>query len=76
MSDFSAVIRQLQNQKTAIESQLRKVNAAVAALRGMGKNAIGRMSSRRVMSASARRRIAAAQKQRWTRWRAMKKRAA
>jgi|HubBroStandDraft_6_1064221.scaffolds.fasta_scaffold439519_2 hypothetical protein len=76
MSDFSGVIQQLQNQKTAIESQLQRVNAAVAALKGIGKTATGRMSSRRVMSASARRRIAAAQKTRWAKWRAMKKRAA
>jgi hypothetical protein len=78
MLDFSGVIQQLQNQKVELESQLQKVTSAVSALRGMG-NRVGRPTvdrSRRVMSASARRRIAVAQRARWAKWRAAKKRAA
>jgi hypothetical protein len=76
MNDMESVVKQLQNQKADIEAQLSKVNAAVAALKGLGnKNGSGAASGRapRIMSASARRRIAAAQKARWAKWRRAQK---
>lgn len=79
MFDFSGVVQQLQNQKVELESQLQKVNSAVAALKGVGnKNGGLRVASgpSRVISVAARKRIAAAQKARWAKWRASKKKAA
>jgi hypothetical protein len=72
MTDLVGVVKQLQVQRNAIEQQLSKVTAAVEALRGMSGKGTGTMASSRsprVMSASARRRIAAAQKARWAKWR-------
>ena len=78
MMNLVGVVKQLQTQRNAIEQQLSRINAAVEALRGMNSNRAGATTARspRVMSASARKRIAAAQKARWEKWRAIKKRAA
>ncbi len=80
MADLVKVIRQLENQKSEIEGQLSRVNAAVAALNGLsGKNGSGKSAiggSARIMSAAARGRIAAAQKVRWAKWRKQHKKAA
>jgi hypothetical protein len=79
MFDFSGVVQQLQNQKVELESQLQKVTSAVEALKGMGnKNGALRVASgsSRVISVAARKRIAAAQKARWAKWRANNKKAA
>jgi hypothetical protein len=72
MADFARVVRQLQEQKSRIERELSRVNTAVAALQAMsGRSArqAGLNRTARVMSAAARRRIAAAQKARWAKWR-------
>jgi hypothetical protein len=80
MTDLTAVIRDLENQRANIAAKLQSVETAVYALKGKGgKNAAGRaMGARpkRVMSAAARRRIVAAQKVRWAKWRKEQKRAA
>jgi hypothetical protein len=77
MTNLVGVLKQLQVQRNAIEEQLSRINKAVEALRGMGKNGVGRAATRstRVMSAAARKRIAAAQKARWAKWRAANKKA-
>jgi hypothetical protein len=73
MANFTLVVKQLQVQRNAIEQQLAQINEAVEALKGIGRNGATRMASsagpRRVMSASARKRIAAAQRARWAKWR-------
>ncbi len=79
MANLSGVIQQLQVQRNAIEAQLSKINSAVEALRGMGHNGGGRTATagpRRVMSASARKRIASAQRARWAKWRKQQSKAA
>ena len=80
MASLTQVVVQLQKEKKSIEAQLSNINAAVEALRSMGRSGAGRTAiaagPRRTMSASARKRIAAAQRARWAKWRAGKKRAA
>ena len=75
MANFTLVVQQLRAQRNKIQEQLSQVTAAVEGLRGLGKNGGGRATApgpRRVMSASARKRIAAAQKARWAKWRRSK----
>jgi hypothetical protein len=80
MANIAGVIKQLEIQRKSIAGQLSNVSAAVAALRGISvkgatvKSITGRPS--RTMSASARKRIAAAQKKRWAKWHLANKRAA
>jgi hypothetical protein len=80
MANLAQVVVQLKKEKQAIEAQLSNINAAVAALHGLGRGTTpGRAPNagpRRVMSASARRRIAAAQRARWATWRKANKRTA
>jgi len=80
MASLTQVVVQLQKEKKSIEAQLSKITGAVEALRSMGRSGAGRTATaagpRRTMSASARKRIAAAQRARWAKWRAGKKRAA
>jgi hypothetical protein len=80
VTNLAQVVVQLQKEKKSIETQLSKITGAVEALKSMGRSGAGRTATaagpRRVMSASARRRIAAAQRARWSKWRALKKRAA
>jgi len=77
MGNLADVVRQLQDQKATIEGQLSKVNAAVVALHNLSGKGIARQSSggrpARFMSAGARKRIAAAQKARWAKWRKQQK---
>jgi hypothetical protein len=80
MAELAVVIKQLEIHRKSIAGQLSNVNTAVAALRVVsGKGAAAKSMTgtpSRSMSAAARKRIAAAQKVRWAKWRAMKKRAA
>jgi hypothetical protein len=80
VTDLTAVIRDLEKQRASIAAKLQSIETAVFALKGKGgKNASSRAISarpKRVMSAAARRRIAAAQKVRWAKWRKEQKRAA
>ena len=72
MANLTIVIKQLQVQRNKIQEQLSQVTAAVEALNGLGGNRVRSATARgprRVMSASARRRIVAAQKARWAKWR-------
>jgi hypothetical protein len=73
VTDLTAVIRDLEKQRASFAAKLQSVETAVYALKGKsGRNAASRaMSARpkRVMSVAARRRIAAAQKARWAKWR-------
>ena len=80
MANIAGVIKQLEIQRKSIAGELSNVNAAVAALKGLGgRSTAGKLAPsgpRRVMSAAARKRIAAAQRARWAKWHAAKKRAA
>jgi hypothetical protein len=67
MANLLMVIGSLEKERKNLQSSLDRVTAAISALNG----ATGKASSpgKRTMSASARARIAAAQKARWARWR-------
>jgi hypothetical protein len=67
MANLLPVLKQLQRERARLAAQLLQVNQALGALGSAGKG--------RKISAAARRRIAAAQKLRWAKWRkAQKKR--
>ena len=71
MDKLDQAIAALKIESKRLEQELRKVRSALAALQGASDNGRGitpRLSGR-TMSVAARRRIAAAQKARWTKWR-------
>jgi hypothetical protein len=53
---------------TQLRSERERLNQAIAALEGISSNGGSSRPSKRVLSAKARRRIAAAQKKRWAKW--------
>jgi hypothetical protein len=65
MSNLNAIVKQL-------ELERERIDYAIKALRGIGMNSIAPLK-RRTMSAAARKRIAAAQKARWAKWKAKRK---
>jgi hypothetical protein len=69
------IVRQLKKERDRLEKQLQGLNAAISAFVGAykGTKATGK---RRKLSAKARARIAAAQRARWAKVRAAKKKAA
>lgn len=78
MASLTQVISQLEAQRREAQQQVDKLDSAIAALRGVngvnGKQNAGR--TRRVLSAAARKRIAAAQKARWAKFKQQQKKAA
>jgi len=82
MPNLSHIVSQLQAQRKQAQTELGRLDAAISALRGLGiSKASGKIrvvsaKPRRTMSASARRKIASAQKARWAAWRAKQKKAA
>jgi len=60
MAKLTAVLKQLQQERTRPASQLERLNNAISALNGSSNN-----TGRGTMSASGRARIAAAQRARW-----------
>jgi hypothetical protein len=77
MTEIGAVLGQLKKERTRVAAELRQLDQAVQALskiagvnRGTGKRV------KRTMSVAARRRIAAAQRARWARFHAIRKKAA
>jgi hypothetical protein len=79
MSNLAKVVAQLQHQRDEAQKQVNQLDQALAALgginglrtRGRSPRAVGR--KRRTMSAGARKRIAAAQRARWAKWKAAQK---
>jgi hypothetical protein len=60
MTNLTALLRQLEHERTRLVSQLENLNRAVSALNGTGNRQGGR-----TISAAGRRKIAAAQRARW-----------
>ena len=60
MSNLTAVLNQLEQERTRLTSQLENLSHALTALNGKGNNRTGR-----TVSAAGRARIAAAQRARW-----------
>jgi len=65
MADLDAVLEQLKEERA-------KLDRAIAALSGVGSNSSKANRGRRTLSVAARKRIAAAQRARWAKWKARK----
>jgi hypothetical protein len=77
MPNLDSVIKSLVSEQRTLQSKLSQVEAAITALRGMSHN--GRSVAnrpKRILSVAARRRIAAAQRARWAKYKQQKKAAA
>jgi len=73
MSDLTQIVSNLEAQRKRAQGEVARLDAALAALRGLGGGKgrpAGAGRPRRVLSAAARRRIAAAQRARWAAWKA------
>lgn len=81
MSNLAKVVQQLRQERNQAQRKIEQMDAALRALTslsgtgGATKFTRGRASrKRKPMSAAARKRIAAAQRARWAKWKAAKKR--
>ena len=78
MPNLANVLQQLENERDQAQKRIEQLDGALKALtgvRGLNRN-IGRAQMsrrRRTMSAAARKRIAAAQRARWAKWKAAHK---
>ena len=73
MVNLISVLNQLEQERTRLASQLRRLNVALSALKVKGSEVTSITAKKRTMSAAARRKIAAAQKARWAKWRKAQK---
>ena len=81
MSNLTNVVMELRRERDAAQNRVEQLDQALAALAsldglqtrtsGRGSRKIGR--KRRTMSAQARKRIAAAQRARWAKWKAARR---
>jgi hypothetical protein len=82
MRSLSQIVSELEAKRDSVQRELTRLNTAISALRGAstlgGSRTTGTASPRprRTMSASARKRIADAQRARWAAWKAKQKKAA
>lgn len=77
MSSLTGVLSQLQAERQKMLKEVSKLDHAIGVIKGLNNNTGGlsdRPRSR--MSLAARRRIAAAQRVRWAKWKAAQKKAA
>ena len=71
MANLAGVVQQLKQERARAQSEVERLDAAINALRGVGSSSgPGR---RRRLSVAARKRIAAAQRARWAKWKRQKK---
>ena len=79
MLNLSKVVGQLKKERAQIQARLVQLDIALKVLGGVGASGSGangrrrRSANRKPMSASAKKRIAAAQRARWAKWRAAQK---
>jgi len=68
---LTQIVRELEAQQKVLQAHVNSLDRAITTLRGLigGRQA----RARHVMSAAARKRIAAAQKARWAKWRAQRR---
>jgi hypothetical protein len=77
MPNLDKVVKSLRAEQRSLQGRLTQIDAAITALRGVNQN--GRAAGarpKRILSVAARRRIAAAQRARWAKYKAQKKAAA
>src|SRR5437764_6574138 len=68
MTNLSSVVGQLRNERMRVQGQLERLDQAISMLRNLSNGSRSTRGGTRNMSASARKRIAAAQKARWAKW--------
>jgi hypothetical protein len=75
MANLEKAVIALVAEQRSLQSKLSRVEAAISALREVGHNGRsgGGVRPKRVLSVAARRRIAAAQRARWAKYKAQKK---
>jgi hypothetical protein len=74
MANLENAVSALLAEQKSLQGNLSRVEAAIRALREMGGNSRGGvLRPKRVLSVAARRRIAAAQRARWAKYKAQKK---
>ena len=73
MVNLSQAVKQLHKERQRVQSQLNQLDSAIKALNGSSGNHRRSSGPRRVMSAAARARIAAAQRARWAKWKKAQK---
>ena len=71
MDKLASIVQQLQQERARIDAALQALTGAVSNNRGTSGTA---RTGGRTLSAAARKRIAAAQRARWAKWKAAKKR--
>jgi hypothetical protein len=69
MTNLSSVVGQLRNERMRVQGQLDRLERAISLLRNLSNGSRSARGGTRNLSASARKRIAAAQKARWAKWR-------
>ena len=75
MSNLSQILGDLQTQRKQLSTELERLDTAIKALQSVeGRNGRGSVTRvHRTMSIAARKRIAAAQRARWAKWKAKQK---
>jgi hypothetical protein len=79
MLNLSKVVRQLKNEREQTRAKLTQLDTALKVLGDVGTGGVrafgtrGTSGTRKPMSAAARKRIAAAQRARWAKWKAAQK---
>ncbi len=80
MANLAETVKDLVQERSRMAGQIKKLDKAISVLRkldgGGSSGARKAVGKRRTMSAAARRKIAAAQRARWAKWKAAKKKAA
>jgi hypothetical protein len=80
MANLAETVKDLVQERSRMAGQIKKLDKAISVLRKLDGSSPSStpksVSKRRPMSAAARRKIAAAQKARWAKWKAAKKKAA
>ena len=78
MLKLSGLVAELRTERDRAQKEVEQLNAALAALGGLGQTSGGSPRSRAIkerkpMSAAARKRIAAAQRARWAKWKSARR---
>lgn len=72
MANLAGVVQQLKKERAVAQAQVDRLDAALRVLGGLAGSGRGGRPRRR-LSAAARKRIAAAQRARWAKWKRKKK---
>jgi hypothetical protein len=78
MPNLGGIVRELKTQRGRAQKEVERLNAALTALgnlgnRNGGSKRVQTTRKRKPMSAAVRRKIAAAQRARWSKWKAARK---